>query len=146
MIPGFVDTLRRQAGAAGIDDRVGLVGARTGAALDVSYAAADLLVLASRAETYGMVVTEALARGLPVVATAVGGLPGALGRAADGSRPGLLVPPDDAPALAAALRRWLGEPDLRQHLRQAAGERRMTLSDWSATSERISRVLAQVAT
>jgi glycosyltransferase involved in cell wall biosynthesis len=144
--PRFVDTLRRQAGAAGIDDRVDLVGPRTGAALDVSYAGADLLVLASRAETYGMVVTEALARGLPVVATAVGGLPGAMGRAADGSRPGLLVPPGDAPALAAALRRWLGEPDLRQHLRRAAGERRMTLSDWAATSERISRVLAEVAT
>jgi glycosyltransferase involved in cell wall biosynthesis len=144
--PRFVDTLRRQVGAVGIDDRVDLVGPRTGAALDGSYAAVDLLVLASRAETYGMVVTEALARGLPVIATAVGGLPGAMGRAADGSRPGLLVPPGDAPALAAALRRWLGEPDLRQHLRRAAGERRMTLSDWAGTSKRISRVLAVVAT
>jgi glycosyltransferase involved in cell wall biosynthesis len=69
-----------------------------------------------------------------------------MGRAADGGRPGLLVPPGDAPALAAALRRWLGEPDLRQLLRRAAGERRTSLSDWAATSERISRVLAEVAT
>ncbi len=60
-------------------------------------------MLASRAETYGMVVTEALARGLPVIATEVGGVPEALGEGADGSRPGLLVPPDDPAALAAAL-------------------------------------------
>ena len=52
---------------------------------------ADLMVLASRAETFGMVVPEALARGLPVVAAEVGGLPEALGHGADGIRPGLLV-------------------------------------------------------
>jgi glycosyltransferase involved in cell wall biosynthesis len=68
-----------------------------------AYAAADVLVLASRTETYGMVVTEALARGLPVIATAVGGLPEALGQASDGRRPGLLVPPEDSFALAVRL-------------------------------------------
>ena len=99
-------------------------GPRTGADLAAAYAAADVLVLASRGETYGMVVTEALARGLPVIATAVGGLPEALGRGPGGDLPGLLVPPDDPAALAAALRRWLGEPDLRQRLRQSAAERR----------------------
>jgi glycosyltransferase involved in cell wall biosynthesis len=142
--PGFVDSICRQASAGGIDNRVSLVGPRTGAELHASYAAADLLVVASRAETYGMVVTEALSRGIPVVATAVGGVPAAMGRGADGDRPGLLVPPGDAPALAAALRRWLGEPVLRQRLRRAAGERRTTLSDWSVTSDRISRVLTEV--
>ena len=57
--------LRRRSLDGGLDDRVRFPGPRTGADLDRSYAAADLLVLASRAETYGMVVTEALARGLP---------------------------------------------------------------------------------
>ena len=76
-------------------DRMEMAGPRTGDALDASYAAADVLVLASRAETYGMVVTEALARGLPVLATDVGGVSEALGRAPDGSRPGLLTPADD---------------------------------------------------
>ena len=67
---------RRRAPRAGTGcgDRVRFTGPRTGADLDRAYAAADLLVLASRAETYGMVVTEALARGVPVVATDVGGV------------------------------------------------------------------------
>ena len=143
--PGFTVRLRRQAWEDGIGDRVRFTGPRTGDELDAAYAAADVLVLASRAETYGMVVTEALARGLPVIATAVGGLPEALGRGADGCRPGLLVPPNDPEALAAALRSWLGDADLRQHLRHAAQARRVTLCDWSATTARISRVLAEMA-
>ena len=143
--PGFVDRLVRQACEGGIGHRVRFTGPRAGTDLDAAYAAADALVLASRAETYGMVVTEALARGLPVVATSVGGLPGALGWGADGSRPGLLVPPGDPEAFAAALRCWLGDTDLRQRFRHAAQERRAMLSGWSATSVRISRVLAELA-
>ena len=78
--PEFVDRIGRRSRAAGIGDRVHLTGPLTGADLDAAYAAADVLVLASRAETYGMVVTEALARGLPVIASAVGGVPEAVGR------------------------------------------------------------------
>jgi glycosyltransferase involved in cell wall biosynthesis len=143
--PGYVDGLLRQAREAGISERVGFTGACTASVLDASYAAADLLVLATRVESFGMVVCEALARGLPVLATAVGGVPEALGRLPDGGRPGLLVPPDDPGALAAALRAWLGDHDLRATLRRAARARRSTLSPWSATSDRISRVLARVA-
>ncbi len=100
--PGFAASLARQAREGGIGDRIRFTGPRTGSDLDAAYAAADVLVLASRVETYGMVITEAMARGLPVVATAVGGVPEAVGYGADGSRPGLLVPPGDAPALGAA--------------------------------------------
>ena len=71
----FVDDLGRAASAAGIEDRVRFTGPLAGPELDDAYATADVLVLASRAETYGMVVTEALARGLPVIAAAVGGCP-----------------------------------------------------------------------
>ncbi len=109
--PAFVEGLRRRSRDGGLGDRVYFAGPRTGADLDRSYAAADLMVLASRAETYGMVVTEALARGLPVVAAEVGGLTEALGHGADGTRPGLLVPPDDPAALGAALRAWLGDAE-----------------------------------
>ena len=143
--PGLVARLARQSRRWGIADRVRFVGARTGRALDASYGGADALVLATRVESYGMVVTEALARGLPVVATSVGGVPEALGRLADGRRPGLLVPPGDAAALAAALRRWLGDDDLRHGLRAAARARRTTLTDWDLTTCRISQVLTEAA-
>jgi len=143
--PAFVESLRRSALNRGLDERVLFPGPRAGADLDRSYAGADVLVLASRAETYGMAVTEALARGLPVIAADVGGVPEALGRCADGTRPGLLVPAEDAQALAAALRSWLGDAELRAQLRRAAAERRQTLADWSTTTTLIERVLAGTA-
>jgi glycosyltransferase involved in cell wall biosynthesis len=143
--PEHVRRLREQARRGGIADRVELAGPRTGRALDASYAGADALVLASRFETYGMVVTEALARGLPVLATSVGGLPEALGRSLEGRRPGLLVPPDDARALSRALRRWLTDDALRAALRRAARQRRVTLTGWDRTADVLSGVLSRVA-
>jgi glycosyltransferase involved in cell wall biosynthesis len=139
--PGFVARLRKQARADGIDERVRFVGPLTGTDLDTAYRDSDLLVLASRGETYGMVAAEALARGIPVVATAVGGLPRTLGHSARGEAPGLLVPADDPDALAAALASWLGDQRVRRRLREAAVERRTALPRWSATAERIAAVL-----
>ncbi len=136
--PMFVETLRRHA----LGDRVDFAGPRTGVDLDRTYAAADLLVLASRAETYGMVVTEALARGVPVLATDVGGVTEALGHAAGGARPGMLVPPGDPASFATALRAWLGDPDLRARWRRAARERRDSLSGWSRTASVLAGVLS----
>jgi glycosyltransferase involved in cell wall biosynthesis len=143
--PAFADGVRRRARNSGLGDRVRFPGPRTGAELDRAYAAADLLVLASRAETYAMVVTEALARGLPVLATEVGGVTEALGIGDDGTRPGLLVPPGDPAALGAALRRWLGDVELRARLRRAARERRASLRRWPATASVLADVLAGAA-
>jgi glycosyltransferase involved in cell wall biosynthesis len=140
--PVFARQVRGDAEEGGIAGRLRFTGPLTDADLDAAYAAADLLVLASRAETYGMVVTEALARGLPVLATAVGGVPEALGTAGDATSPGLLVPPGDPGAMAEALRAWLCDHELRQRLRQRASGRRGTLAGWSHTSSRVARVLA----
>ena len=143
--PAFAEGLRRRVMNGELAGRVSFPGPLTGGDLAGSYDAADLLVLASRAETYGMVVTEALAHGLPVVATEVGGVPEALGHGADGVRPGLLVPPGDPAALGAALRAWLGDAELRRRLRRAAGERRASLSGWSTTASVLAGVLAEAA-
>lgn len=137
----FVARLRHQIREGGLASRVQLAGPRTGRDLAASYAAAELVVLPTRAETYGMVVTEALARGLPVLASAVGGVPEALGSTPDGGAPGLLTPPGDVEALADAIRRWLDDPALRRRLREAARGRRSTLIRWSETAGRVARVL-----
>ena len=142
--PPFVQSARRRITEAGIEDRVRFLAPRAGAELDRCYASADLGVLASRAETYGMVITEALARGLPVVATDVGGAPEALGYGTDGTRPGLLVPPDDPPGLGAALRAWLEDAGLRSRLRSAARARRESLPGWPTTAASVADVLAGV--
>jgi hypothetical protein len=139
--PAHVAAVARAVERHGLGDRLRLAGPRTAAGLAVAYDAADLLVLPSRRESYGMVVTEALARGIPVVATAVGGVPETLGRDRDGRVPGLLAAPDDAAALAAAVRRWSGEPALREELRRAARTRRRELEGWEVTCRCLSSVL-----
>jgi glycosyltransferase involved in cell wall biosynthesis len=144
--PGFVAGLRGRVDRAGLAGRVRWHGPLSGPALDAAYAGADLLVLASRAETYGMVVVEALARGLPVLGTTAGGVSEALGRAADGTAPGMLVPPGDPVALAGGLRRWLHSADLRDRLRHAARDRRADLPGWPTTVTMISQVLDGVRT
>jgi len=142
--PAFADGVRRATQIKGLRDRVRFPGPRTGPKLDRAYAAADLLVLASRAETYGMVVTEALARGLPVLTTEVGGVTEALGHGEDGIRPGLLVPRGDPAALGAALHAWLEDAELRERLRRAARQRRASLRSWAATASAVADVLAGV--
>ncbi len=143
--PGFVDEVRKLARVSGIADRVHFAGPSSRSGLDVRFAQADLFVSASRGETYGMAVTEALARGIPVLATQVGGLPEALGRAPDGSLPGLLVPAGDPEVFASALRRWLKGEKLRGELRQSARDRRATLEGWEVTTRRLADVLSGVA-
>jgi glycosyltransferase involved in cell wall biosynthesis len=96
----------------------------------------DLLVSASRRESFGMAVTEALAHGVPVVVTDVGGHQEAVGRAA-GARPGVLVPPDDPDRLAAALRSWLTDRHTREQLRTAAACRRGRLGTWAETARHL---------
>ncbi|MFF5277091.1 glycosyltransferase family 4 protein [Streptomyces sp. 900116325] len=142
--PGYVTRLRELIGRYSLGDQVHLVGPRTGTELNASYAAADLLLLASHAETYGMVATEALAHGVPVLATAVGGLPEAVGHVPDMGVPGFLVPPQDPAAFASALRLWLGEPVERRRSKEAALARRTALAGWDTTSRSLAAVLEQL--
>jgi glycosyltransferase involved in cell wall biosynthesis len=139
--PTFVAQLLEALRTAGLADRVQLTGPRTGDELAKSFQDADLLVLPSTHEAYGLVVREALARGLPVVATEVGGVPEAVGWTASGERPALLVPGGDAAALSRALRDGLTDGDLRGRLRAAARARRSALPTWSTTAGRVADVL-----
>lgn len=140
--PVLVGTLRDRVEQLGLTDRVTLTGALPD--LSEQYADTDLLVHPTRAEAYGMVVTEALAHAVPVLASDVGGVPLALGHA-ESHRPGMLVPPGDPHALAEALRLWLDDADTRARLRSAAGARRRELTPWRETVTRVAQVLSEVA-
>jgi glycosyltransferase involved in cell wall biosynthesis len=108
----------------GLEARVSLTGALSDADLAARYHGADLFVLASRYEGYGMVFSEALAHGLPIVATAVGEAPTLLPPAA-----GTLVAAEDVAALTAALRPMIADRALRHAAAQAA--RNARLPRWS---------------
>lgn len=131
--PAFTQQLQGRITAAGIDDRVRLGGAVTRSEMAATYDSTDLLVVPSRLESFGMVITEALARGIPVVAAETGGVSEALAAGPLG-RPGVLVPADDAPALQVALTRWLADDGHRGRLRAAARVRADDLPRWSHTA------------
>ncbi len=134
--PDFAEDLTRLAPAG-----VTITGAMDRRALANVYATGDLLVHPTLGEGFGMVVTEALARGLPIVASDTGGVPESLGS----PDAGLLVPPGDPAALTTALRRWLTDSSLRSRMREAARARRGTLTGWDRTVSEIERVLDAVA-
>ena len=108
--PDFVRLVRSQVRDAGLDDRVVFVGECDEQGVDALYMTSTVFVLASRYEGFGMALTEAMARGLPVVSTTAGAIPETVPADA-----GILVPPSDDGALSGALRALLvdtpDEPD-----------------------------------
>ncbi len=125
----------------GLGARVSFRGERPAEALHRAYADADLFVLPAWYEGYGMAVAEAIAHGLPVVATAVGAVPQLLGEDA-----GLLVPPGDAAALQTALRQVLGDDALRRRLAAGAARRATQLPRWRDAGLRLAALLERLAT
>jgi Glycosyl transferases group 1 len=130
--PAYTERVRTAIDRHGLRDRVRLTGPATGAGLAAAWDAADLLLLPSRVETWGMAVTEGLARGVPAVVGRGTGAEEALGRAPDGAVPGAAVPPGDPDALADALRDLLGPG--RERAAAAARARRATLARWQDTA------------
>lgn len=125
--------------------RVRCPGPLEGAALARQWVRTDLLLLPSTTETYGMVVTEALAHGVPAVVAAgtgaveaLDGTPeprGAAGAGAPaGTRAGAALDPADPSAWTEALRDWLTDPALRARWRAAALARREDLRGWADTA------------
>lgn len=128
-VAGLIRTL-------GLGEQIALEGEMAAGALDAAYRSADLFVLPSRYEGYGMVFAEALARGLPIVACAAGAVSQTVPSAA-----GLLVGPDDVEGLAAALRRLLLDVGLRREMAEAAWVHGRTLPTWADTARRVGAAL-----
>jgi glycosyltransferase involved in cell wall biosynthesis len=113
----LADDLRASAAELGLGNRVRFLGYRRD--VPALMAAADLFVLPSRWEGCPVVILEAMAVGLPIVATAVGGVPELI----RGGQEGLLVLPEDSVALAEAIQRLLGDPQLADRLGNQAKAR-----------------------
>jgi glycosyltransferase involved in cell wall biosynthesis len=124
----------------GLGDRIELTGPVTQARLAELYSAADLFVLPSRFEGYGMAYTEAIAHGVPVVGTNVGAIPDTVPSGA-----GILVPPDDVSALAATLRRLIDDPSERERLSVGARARAASFPSWREQAALFASVLDRLA-
>jgi glycosyltransferase involved in cell wall biosynthesis len=124
--PDWAARLRNGIAAAGLADRILLAGEVEDAS--ALYASADLFVLASRHEGFGMAYAEALMRGLPVIGTTAGAIPSILPPAA-----GALVPPDDPAALARAIARLLTDPVARDRASAEALQAAARLPRWDDT-------------
>lgn len=128
--PQWAAQLREQISAAGLDSRIHLLGSIEDLASE--YLNADIFVLPSRYEGYGMVFAEALSHGLPIVAARAGAVADVVPESA-----GCLVPVEDAQALAQALRMLLTEPEVYGQLRAGAQAAAKRLNTWQDTADAV---------
>lgn len=135
--PAWSEALQQQVNRLQLQDRIQLVGAVDD--LEAEFQHADLFVLPSRYEGYGMVFAEALAAGLPVIAARAGAVPAVVPESA-----GLLVPPDDTAALTEALRSLLTRDDLRCQLQAGARNAAAKLPTWADTARRVARLVEAI--
>ncbi|TVP59663.1 MAG: glycosyltransferase [Halomonadaceae bacterium] len=135
--PAWSEQLQQQVNRLQLQQRIELVGAVDEAGGE--FHNADLFVLPSRYEGYGMVFAEALAAGLPVIAARAGAVPDLVPASA-----GLLVPAGDRAALAAALHRLLTREDLRRQLQAGARHAAAALPTWGDTARQVARLIEDV--
>jgi len=136
--PDFTTRLRTRIARLGLQERIRFTGALDPQAVDAEYAGADIFVLASRLETYGMVLTEAAVRGLAIVSTRSGGIEHTLPPGA-----AMLVEPGQIEPLANALQHLLIDTAARTALAEAAAT--APLSDWAETGRRLAAALCRFA-
>jgi glycosyltransferase involved in cell wall biosynthesis len=137
--PATVGALAAQIQATGLRDRITLAGAASDEELARAYDAADLFVMPSLFEGYGMVLTEALARGLPILCTTGGA---AAETAPDAAA--VKVPPGNAPALAKALQHLIDEPGARLRMAEAAWASVATLPRWREAAATVAGICRKV--
>jgi glycosyltransferase involved in cell wall biosynthesis len=136
--PATADALRETIRLQRLSDRVSLAGELDREALASLYDSADVFVLATRHESYGMAVAEALSRGLPIVSTTTGAIPTLVGDDA-----GILVAPGDADAFARALAAVVTDRTLRATLAKGARRVRQRLPTWDSAAAAMDAVIDQ---
>jgi len=142
MVPGcstVLQVLERRAAELGVTRHAHFLGAT--AAMAELYAAADVVVVPSWAEPFGLVVVEAMAAGRAVIGTAAGAIPELI----EAERTGVLVPPRDPAALAVAIGRLLDDAALRARIGEAAEARAHEHFSIERYCDEIQRVLRESA-
>jgi glycosyltransferase involved in cell wall biosynthesis len=124
----------------GLTDRVVVAGAVSTERLEAFYTEADIFVLASRFEGYGMAFAEAIAHGVPVIGTTAG----AISETAPGGA-ALLTQPDDSDVFAAAVRRLIENPKERDRLAAGAWAAAAEFPAWERQAELFSQAIEAVA-
>ncbi len=137
--PAIRASVQAQIERFGLGTRVVLRGEVDDKALEAAYQRADLFVLASLFEGYGMAFTEALAHGLPILGCDAGAVADTVP-----SDAGVLAAPCSSAALASALRKLLSDPGERQRLGAGAERARAQLPDWPSQSRRWAELLEHV--
>jgi glycosyltransferase involved in cell wall biosynthesis len=137
--PSYARDVRALIGRSKIEDRVRWLGSLDAAGVAEQLALADALVLPSALEGYGMVLSEALWAGVPVIAARVGAAEALVGLTAAG----LLYEPSDESGLGAALSRFVADPELRSQLRLAAWHSAEQLPRWRDTALAVRATLSK---
>lgn len=140
LAPDTVSALREQIDLSGLNDAITLTGEIDDTALARAYDKAEVFVLATRHEGYGMAVAEALARGIPVVSTMAGAIPELVGHAG-----GAIVPIDDVAAFAAALEPILASDATRAHFAAGALVQGAGLPRWPDAVQAVADAVARFA-
>jgi len=132
--PTYAAEVRAAVERYGLENRITVTGELTGNALEEQWNAADLSVLMSQSESFGMVVTESLAHGVPVIVRKGTGAVEALGESGAGAV-------TDAETLADTLRTWLTDPSLQERWRSNALQASKHLPGWDITADTVLKAL-----
>ena len=138
--PETTALVRRKLSEYGFEERVRLAGQLDEATLSALYTSADVFALASFYEGYGMAFAEAIAHGLPVIASGDGAVSDTVPSSA-----GIVCAAGDAVAFAEALRSLLSNEALRREKAEGAWRHGQTLPSWTRTADTIAKVLEQAA-
>ncbi len=134
--PEFAGRVRALIREHGLEARIELTGELGQEQLQARYHHASMCIVPSHYEGYGMVVTEALARGLPLLSTTGGALADTVPEQA-----ALIIPPGDVDAMRSALVNWLDDSALRHRLTRQAVAARDRLSRWPESGKRFAEAL-----
>lgn len=137
--PSCAQALHEAIAAHGLQERIAFTGECEADALAQVYAGSDLFILPSLYEGYGMVLAEAMARGLPIITTTGGAAAATVPDAA-----ALKVAPGDVEALRAALMRALSDSKLRASLSEASWQAAAKLPSWQDTANSVAQCLKRV--